>query len=508
MAVCLPKLGQGDFTVDTGWYAALALQAYRGIGEAGAAAWWTLQGAAATDPQAAVDGRAIVYFNKPPLAFWLNGLPLALFGPSVWAARVGSAIAAILCVAATTLLAARVSGPRVGRSAGIIVALSIPFIGLARSFSLDLWLTLLLLQATGEIVRGTTVAVGESKVGSRQRIAWIAIAGAWLGAAMLVKPLVALLVLPIFAVWMLWVGRARAILGLVMVGLIALAVAATWHLAMAVRFGEAFTSQYFGREMVDRASGDRTAAVFNTGAESAFYYLRVLGETYWPWLITLVLAFIALTRRASWRAIARGQIGDRDMLKLALVWTVVWMVALSVFADKRPRYLAPLFPVWAWASALWLVRGGWGAPVGVRRAWRAMTAWVPPIAVGAAVAIMLLPLRLHRSEDPQWAPILGWMREHPDAPVYEGGLSGQRAAKVYLDQGRWPRPTTDQAGRRMADIPTGSFVLYHHRDRLRPGPGEEVVMQSGSLTLTRLVASMWNPAANTDHGENASSTKP
>lgn len=501
LAVCIPKLGQGDFSVDTGWYAALALQAYRGMADAGLAAWWTLQGAAAGDATAAADGRAMVYFNKPPLAFWLNGLPLAVSGPSIWAARLGSVIAAVACVGATTLLAARASGPRVGRGAGLVLALSIPFIGLARSFSLDLWLTLFMLLAMASLlVPGAADRRGGPS--ARHHRASCAVAGLWLGAALLVKPLIALLALPIIGAWMLLTGRARRVTGLVLAAIIAIAVAAVWHIPMAVRFGEAFTGQYFGREMADRAAGDRSAAVFNVGADSALYYARVLGETYWPWLITVILALAALGRRGCWRPRADGRMNDRDVLVFALLWTVVWLVALSVFADKRPRYLAPLFPVWAWASALWLSRGGWGAPDGVRRAWRAVAAWLPPIAVGAAVAITLLPLRLHRAEDPQWTAILAWMREHPDAAVYEGGLSGQRAAKVYLDRGRWPLPTSDPGGRRIADPPVGACVLYHARDRLRPGPGEDVLVQAGSLTLTRLVSPPWRPESNADRGEN------
>ena len=64
LAVCVPKLWQGDFTVDTGWYAALALQAYRGISEAGLAAYRSLQRAA--EAAAAPHARTIARLARRP----------------------------------------------------------------------------------------------------------------------------------------------------------------------------------------------------------------------------------------------------------------------------------------------------------------------------------------------------------------------------------------------------------------------------------------------------------
>lgn len=499
LCLCVPKLWQGDLTVDTGWYAAIALQAYRGIETDGVGAWWSLQGAG-WNPVAGDDVLAIAYFNKPPLAFWLNGWPLAIFGPETWAARLGSVFAAVLCVGAMSLIAGRCCGPRVGRAAGLVLALTIPFMGLARSFSLDLWLTLFMLLAVAPLLTRADEPSDVRRGGAAGRLSGV-IMGVALGAALLTKPVVGLICLPIVATWLLICGRARLLGHVAVAGLVAVGVAALWHVPMAMTFGERFTGQYFGREMADRAVGDRTAAVFNTGAQSPLYYARVLLESYWPWLITTLLAGAALLRRSGWTSAARGRLGDRAWLVFGMIWSLVWLLALSSFADKRPRYLAPLFPIWAWMSALWLCRGGWGAPAWVRGAWRAVMKWAAPVAVVAAIIVSVAPVRLHGSGDAQWSAVFAWIDAHPGDPIYTGGLVGQRAAKLYLATGRWPRPTRDQAGRTISEIPVGAYLLYHGRDGWSPGPGESVVMQSGLLTLTRLDAPPWRPAPITDPGE-------
>lgn len=489
LAVSLPKLDQGEFNVDTGWYAAIALQSWRALPES-FAGFWTLQGL--PDP-----ALGTTYFNKPPLGFWLGGWPLAAFGPSVWAARLGSVLAAVLCVVAATLTVRRFSSDRAAVGAGIVLALTIPFIGLARSFSLDLWMALFILLAMTPML-----AMIERPSSSR-----IVVAGVMLGLAMLVKPIVPLLVPVAVIVWLVWMRRPRAVAAAIAASALALAVASTWHVAMAVRFGEAFLNQYFGSEMADRAASRSSSTVFNFGSASPLYYLRVLGETYWPWLVTVVLAVAALAlgrvpRSSSLDHAPHGHATeDRRWIVFGLIWTLVWLIALSLFADKRPRYLAPLFPVWAWMSALWLVRPQWGAPARLRKI---AQRGVLPLTLGvcaAAIVIAVAPVQLHSRRDQSWNDLLAWVDAHPHTPLYRGGFVGQRAARIYLHSGRWPLEAGDPLDRSGAGVPAGANLLYHVRDGLAPGPGEVPVFRAGSLIVTRLEQPPWRPAAVRDPGE-------
>lgn len=492
LALCVPKCWQGDFNVDTGWYSAIALQAYRGVAEpeatgGGLESLLSLQGAGGP-------GHALPYFNKPPLAFWLNGAPLAIFGPTIWAARIGSILAVVLTVVATTLVVRRVSGRAAARAAGLVLATSIPFVSLGRSFSLDAWMTLLLTLAVG-----FGVALNSGAPRSRAG-AWLGL-GLALGLALLVKPLVALLILPTLGAWYLLVRAPRRAAWLIPATLAALVIAGAWHLWMAHRYGDVFVSRYFGREIVERAAGEKSAATFNAGADSPLYYLGVLARTFWPWLVTTALAIGALLAGCpARRAPGDRRPTDRQCLLFGLIWTVVWLVALSIFADKRPRYLAPLFPVWAWMSALWLTRW-WGGSAPIRAAWRRVARAMPAVACLLAAVLSIVPFRAHKPQDANWTGFLAWIDRHPEASLWQGGFVGQRMAKVYLHTGRWPHATADALPGSDRDPPAGAYLLYHTRDGLAPGPNEEVALAADKLLITRLKSGPWSPVRVPDPGE-------
>jgi 4-amino-4-deoxy-L-arabinose transferase-like glycosyltransferase len=469
LALCIPGLSQGALATDTAWYTAIAIQAWHGAASGDIGALWTLEGVAGQP-----------YFNKPPLAFWLNGLPLAALGPTVLASRLGSVLACVLCVLAISRLGRLLVGRMVGLSAGLVLALTLEFIRHSHAFSLDLWMTLFVTLA------GCSAAAAHAGDQPRR----LAFAGIWIGLALLVKPLVPLLAFPLLAAWLPAIGRTRWLGWLAASVAVAAAVAAPWHLSMWFLHGEAFTAQYFGREIIDRAAAGPVAD-FNKGSASPLYYVPVLLSSYWPWLATLLLAMVALVLR-------EGTPRTRDTLLLAAIWCLGWVALLSIFPDKRPRYLLIAYPIAALASAAMLTRL---APLPVRRFWRTTVRWVPPIAILAAIVIALAPVRLHRPESPQWAALFAWLRDQGNPPLMAGGLAPQRSAQVYLATGRWPIPTRSVSGEPLADPAAGAFVLYHRRDGLSPGPNETVVFTSDSLTVTRLDSPPWTPVPTPDPGE-------
>ncbi|MBI4246386.1 MAG: glycosyltransferase family 39 protein [Candidatus Rokubacteria bacterium] len=62
------------------------------------------------------------YFDKPPLLHWLMAASFKVMGPTPFAARLWSALAAIGCAAVTARLGMLLGGPRVGLLAGLMVA--------------------------------------------------------------------------------------------------------------------------------------------------------------------------------------------------------------------------------------------------------------------------------------------------------------------------------------------------------------------------------------------------
>ena len=141
LSVTLPKLNQGDFRGDAGWYSAIGLQAWR------TGSLWTLYG----EP-----GQP--YFNKPPLAFWIHGLALHTLGPELWVARLPSILAATVCVLFTVAIVRHLAGRRAALLSGCVLALSLEFFRRTREISLDMWQAVFLLMAERKPVL-TTVSL-------------------------------------------------------------------------------------------------------------------------------------------------------------------------------------------------------------------------------------------------------------------------------------------------------------------------------------------------------------
>ncbi len=550
LALALPKLNQGGWSGDTPWYAAIALNAYRAqfeppVSEAPLPAvsnaihpgdhWhaglWVLPGLGGSpssfdgggtcNPDRA-GGGGEPYFNKPPLAFWLNGVWLWALGPTIFAARIGSVVVCVLCVLLTTFIARRVTrDDLLACVSGVILALTWEFVRHARAFSLDLWLVAALLAGVAGLV-----AFRGNGVRRQSLLSWV-LMGLGVGLALLTKPLVGLLALPIMWTW--WVLAARACqsedlvvhptararvqtpaLGAVLAAVIAVLVALPWHLSMHLRFPEDFTAQYFGRQIADRAAGE--GADFNRSASDPLFYLRLLGTAYWSWLPLSVLGMFGLVTR--FRA-SRGTVSSASntsavfaahtsefpalrLLALGTLWSLAWLAAISIFADKRPRYALVIYPALAWCAAAWLAAL---APAGVRRA----TDRALPFVVGGAllvgVVLALAPVRMHRPEARQWTELFRFVSADKIDRVYAGALDGQRAARLYLDTGRWPVMPINARGDLVNEPSSGSLILYHRRDGRAPGPGEETVWQLDDLTLTRLVQPPWRPVTVADPGE-------
>lgn len=454
--VTLPHLSDGDWMrTDSGWYAAIGTQAWR-TGEL-----ITLYG----EP-----GQP--YFNKPPLVFWIIGLPMHVLGPGVFTARLATIVAAAGCVLLTVSIARQGMSRRGSMWAGISLAMTYEFFRRTREISLDMWQALFLLMAmrlvVGAIVSG--------------RARGILLAGLPIGLALMSKPLVGLAAIPMFGVMLVVCGKGRMLPWLVGTLAAALVVAAPWHIAMWQIHGDLFTSQYFGAEIADRASGG--AVVNDGGAGRWWFYLEKIGEGYWPWLPAIVCCVIACIRR---RRIG----GDSRVLACSAIWAVAWILLLSVFPDRRDRYGLVFYPGLAILVGAWLA---YRARALVRMAMRAVERhawWVMPLVAGVFAAV---PVRVQSPVDPQWTAMFAFLESRGNPQLWQGAMIGHRGSRIYLKTGNWPVTTQDRWGTLVATPPGGALIVYHRDDTPRPGPRENVEFQSGALTITRLESdATWQP---------------
>lgn len=449
LAVTLPHLDQGDFRTDTARYAAIGVQAWRDP-----ALLWTPH----LHP-------SVPYFNKPPLALWVHGFFLHFFGVSVWMARLPSVLAAAGIVSLTVAIVRRSMGNVVAVSSGAILALTYEFFRRTREISLDLWQLLFLMAALWCCIRAV-------RINHPKGLCW---AGIPLGFALLCKPLTALLLIPIVAAWLIAEGRKSFLIPLVGVSLIACAVAAPWHLSMVALHSKAFTAAYFGREVLGRLRGD-------IGREPVWYYAAEIGRTYWPWMLLLPPGLLAWRRTAS---------RSRSLLRLSLLWLCVWLLALTLFPDKRPRYELPLYPALALVAAAGLTRI---PSTRFRSLYRRRLPLLAALALIAALVSAWMPLRVQTPPDKDWMAVQAWMRQAGIRSVYSGALSTNDEGYFYLKTGYWPEPIVrDGARPTVAPLPPGAHLIYDMELYPRPGRNETVVFRSGRLWVTEIGDGSWQP---------------
>lgn len=469
--VTIPKLWQADFRSDAGWYSAIGVQAWR------TGHLWTLYG----EP-----GQP--YFNKPPLVFWIHGLVMHIFGVGPLQSRLPTVLAGVLCVLATMRLVTRINGRRAGWWAGTVLALSYDFFSRGRDVSLDMWQTMFMVVSLACVLDGDM----------RERRSWFALAGVPLGLALLCKPLTALLVIPMMVAWLLISGRASKWWWPLLTTFAAVAVAAPWHVSMYLLHGQNFTSQYFGAEIVGRATG--AIADTTKAGNSWWFHISHIVQRYWPWLPFAGAGAIAVVQM--WRRNKR-----HSAAMFAVIWSIAWLILLSVFTDRRDRYSLPLYPGLAWLAAIGIAgsRVAW-----VRIVQRRAAKFIGPVMAVCAIVISVIPLRVHKPEPQQWARLFDWVRQNKVAgePVardggnvlWQGAFQPLRGARLYLEFGWWPRTTRDRWGNVLERPGPGSLVIYHRRDGLAPGERETVVFAEGDLKVTSLQGE-WKPIEVPDPGE-------
>jgi 4-amino-4-deoxy-L-arabinose transferase-like glycosyltransferase len=172
--VTVPHLGQGDYGRDTGRYAAVGHFMWEG-----------------RHPWVPWLNPETPCFNKPPLALMLHGAFLRTFGVHLAVARFPSILAALGVVGLTMLIIVREIGSRrEALASGLVLASTYEFFRRTREISLDFWQLFFLMAAAYLAITALR----------RDRRSRLVLAGIPIGLTLLCKPLVGLIVIPIFGI--------------------------------------------------------------------------------------------------------------------------------------------------------------------------------------------------------------------------------------------------------------------------------------------------------------------
>jgi len=171
------------------------------------------------------DPNGLITVDKPPLGLWLEALSAKLFGFAPLSLLIPEGVCAVLAVA----LLYRIVAPRFGAVAGLLAALALAafpsFVAVGRDNGVDPLLILLMLAACGACL--AAIDTGRTR--------WLIASAVLVGLAFNTKSLAALLCVPAIVLGYLVCAPGspwRRVAQLAAAGVVLLAVAASWTLAV------------------------------------------------------------------------------------------------------------------------------------------------------------------------------------------------------------------------------------------------------------------------------------
>jgi 4-amino-4-deoxy-L-arabinose transferase-like glycosyltransferase len=285
------------------------------------------------------DGQPDLWNTKPPLLIWLMSASVSLFGPSEWALRLPSALAALATLLMLLLFTRRVTGSLATACfAGGLLLMSPAFFGEhgARTADYDA----LLVFFTTAYLFALFWAVTRRRPG----VALAAVAGLAIAGACLTKSVAGLVPGTGVAFYLVATGRLGRLVGSRDYLLLGAISAMPVLLFLVAR--EASSAGYVAAMLHNDAAARFSQSV--VGRDNPWYFY--LQEIATGWFVAGPLLLVA---PLGWRAVW-GK--SRLLLIYCLCACAAPLLVLSLSATKLSHYMLPVFPLLAIAAAL-LLRG-------------------------------------------------------------------------------------------------------------------------------------------------------
>lgn len=276
------------------------------------------------------------WFEKPPLLFWITAGFFRVFGVTEIWARAASALSGIATTAVLHHFLARRFNLLTAWTSSIILLSTFGFLHVCRAGEMDAMLALC----------ETIAVIGLIHIDEQRDNGWFLF---WIGfATALMTKGAASVVLPITLICIAALGRWgwrrfdwKFFAGMV----IFLAAVLPWHLAMWHWFGHAFTAQYLGMHVLERASSQIE------GHHTHFwFYLLVLLVSTPPWVLFYPSGVAAALRKPELRS-----------LRPLAIFSLAVLLLFTLVKTRLPHYIAPAYPALSALAAVvlanWLQRG-------------------------------------------------------------------------------------------------------------------------------------------------------
>jgi len=273
-----------------------------------------------------------LWFEKPVLQYWMSAVGYHLFGVNEFAARLPSALSALLTVTLVGLVLRRLGYFRMSVAAPLVLATSGMFISYAHVTAQDMILT-------AAMTASLLSAYLWTRSSGRTRAAYWILAFVFMGFAVLAKGLVGIvLVASIFGAHLIMTGQlSRVRWRDCLIGTVVfLAVAGAWYVPVTMRHGWPFIQEFFIRHHFERYTTNEF------GHPQPFYFfllVAIAGAV--PWSFFLIPAVVRLVKLKPRNA------GRDSLIVLAWIWTLLPLLFFSFSGSKLPGYILPISPAMA-----------------------------------------------------------------------------------------------------------------------------------------------------------------
>jgi 4-amino-4-deoxy-L-arabinose transferase-like glycosyltransferase len=280
----------------------------------------------------------VLYFEKPPLYYWLNAAALSVLERPEVACRLASACFGLAGVGLAWVLGLSIGGRRTALGSAVVLGTSPFWLALSRADIIDMTLSFFLCAT----LVCFWLAQEREKRAPGERLAWY---GMFLAAALatLTKGLIGF-VIPgvVIFFYLLFARRWRLLLRVPWIGGVALflLVAAPWHV-LAARRNPDFLWYYFVHEHLLRYATPEA-----NRQQPVWYFAAVLALGLLPWS-GLLPAAGRLYRRGG-----AGRLRDRPGLIFLACWAGFVFLFFSASQSKVMPYILPAFPPLAVLIAL------------------------------------------------------------------------------------------------------------------------------------------------------------
>ena len=283
----------------------------------------------------------VIYFEKPPLIYWLTAIIMKIFGDSLWAVRLINPLLSTLGCLFVYAVGRSVFNARTGLLAALMTGSALLYLGLGRLLTLDVGVSFFLTVSLGSFL------ISHSRSTTRSRTLWLWLAYFGAGCAMMTKGLIGIVFpMMIIGMWILiyhywaYLKRMRIITGVVIV----LLVNVPWALAVQHQH-PFFMHQYFWVQQFARYATPIASRHMNF-----FAFVAVLLAGLLPWLVLLPQS-IKSVLATGWAK--RHQHHYEGFL---LLWGGLIFLFFAPSQSKLITYLLPVIAPFCLLMARWLDR--------------------------------------------------------------------------------------------------------------------------------------------------------